>query len=107
MLNAGRILEASELGVEYINAVMGDGKENFGLKTHLTSVTTPVWLPLNILEVLLYELKEVKENPTFSEVRNFPIVYMYFFHKNINRNINTNFRAIKDYKEHYKATNRK
>ncbi|XP_050491820.1 nuclear pore complex protein Nup160 homolog isoform X1 [Bombus huntii] len=67
MLNAGRILEASELGVEYINAVMGDGKENFGLKTHLTSVTTPVWLPLNILEVLLYELKEVKENPTFSE----------------------------------------
>lgn len=83
MLNAGRILEASELGVEYINAVMGDGKENFGLKTHLTSVTTPVWLPLNILEVLLYELKEVKENPTFSEVRNFPIVYMYFFTKTL------------------------
>ncbi|KAF3422683.1 hypothetical protein E2986_06785 [Frieseomelitta varia] len=67
MLNTGRILEASELGIEYINAVLGKGKENFGLKTHLTSVTPAVWLPLNTLEVLLYELKEVSENPIFSE----------------------------------------
>ncbi|OAD58553.1 hypothetical protein WN48_10964 [Eufriesea mexicana] len=67
MLNTGRILEASDLGIEYINAVLGNGKENFGLKTHLTSVTPAVWLPLNTLEVLLYELKEVSDNPTFSE----------------------------------------
>lgn len=70
MLNTGRILEASELGIEYINAILGKGKENFGLKTHLTSVTPAVWLPLNTLEVLLYELKEVSENPIFSEVCN-------------------------------------
>ncbi|CAK9826764.1 Nuclear pore complex protein Nup160 homolog [Anthophora retusa] len=68
MLNTGRILEASDLAVEYIHAVCGNGKESFGLKTHLTSITPPVWLPLNTLEVLLYELKEAsKENTIFSE----------------------------------------
>lgn len=69
MLNTGRILEASDLGIEYINAVLGNGIENFGLETYLTSVTQmAVWLPLNTLEVLLYELKEISEKPIFSEV---------------------------------------
>ncbi|CAL7942667.1 unnamed protein product [Xylocopa violacea] len=67
MLNTGRILEASDLAVEYINAVLGDGKENFGLKTHLTAVTPAVWLPHNTLEILLSELKEVSEDPIFTE----------------------------------------
>lgn len=68
MLNTGRILEASDLGIEYINAVLGNGIENFGLETYLTSVTQmAVWLPLNTLEVLLYELKEISEKPIFSE----------------------------------------
>ncbi|XP_017877657.1 nuclear pore complex protein Nup160 homolog [Ceratina calcarata] len=67
MLNTGRIVEASELAVEYINAVLGSGKTNFGLKTHLTAVTPAVWLPVNTLEVLLQELEEVKHNSTFTE----------------------------------------
>ena len=68
MLNTGRVLEASDLAVEYINAVLGDGKEHFGLETSLTSIAPAVWLPLNTLEVLLYELEEAsKENIIFSE----------------------------------------
>ncbi|XP_076237550.1 nuclear pore complex protein Nup160 [Calliopsis andreniformis] len=68
MLNTGRILEASDLAVEYINAVLGDGKEHFGLQTPLTSIAPAVWLPLNTLEVLLYELEGAsKKNAIFSE----------------------------------------
>lgn len=69
MLNTGRILEASDLAVEYINAVLGNGKEHFGLETYLTSIAPAVWLPFNTLEVLLYELKEANtKNTIFSEV---------------------------------------
>ncbi|XP_043261086.1 nuclear pore complex protein Nup160 homolog [Colletes gigas] len=70
MLNTGRILEAGNLAVEYINAVLGTGKEHFGLETYLTSVAPAVWLPFNTLEVLLYELKETStstNNKIFSE----------------------------------------
>ncbi|XP_076180163.1 nuclear pore complex protein Nup160 [Ptiloglossa arizonensis] len=68
MLNTGRILEASDLAVEYINAVLGNGKEHFGLETYLTSIAPAVWLPFNTLEVLLYELKEANtKNTIFSE----------------------------------------
>ncbi|XP_053989255.1 nuclear pore complex protein Nup160 homolog [Hylaeus volcanicus] len=62
MLNTGRILEAGDLAVEYINAVLGDGKEHFGLESCLTSVAPAVWLPFNTLEVLLYELNEASAN---------------------------------------------
>lgn len=69
MLNSGRIIEAGDLAVEYINAILGDGKEHFGLETFLTSVSPAVWLPFNTLEVLLHELEEAsKENSIFSEV---------------------------------------
>lgn len=79
MLNTGRVLEASDLAVEYINAVLGDGKEHFGLETSLTSIAPAVWLPLNTLEVLLYELEEAsKENVIFSEVTHH-IMYFFFF----------------------------
>ncbi|XP_034185245.1 nuclear pore complex protein Nup160 [Osmia lignaria lignaria] len=69
MLNTGRILEASDLAVEYIHAVMGSGKiEHFGLQSFLTARDPPVWLPFNTLEILLYELKEAsEENSIFSE----------------------------------------
>ncbi|XP_076303351.1 nuclear pore complex protein Nup160 [Lasioglossum baleicum] len=68
MLNSGRIVEASDLAVEYIHAILGDGKEHFGLETFLTSVSPAVWLPFNTLEVLLHELEKAsKENHIFSE----------------------------------------
>ncbi|XP_033337859.1 nuclear pore complex protein Nup160 [Megalopta genalis] len=68
MLNSGRIIEASDLAVEYIHAILGDGKEHFGLESFLTSVSPAVWLPFNTLEVLLHELEKAsKENSIFSE----------------------------------------
>lgn len=79
MLNTRRIIEASDLAVEYINAVLGNGKEGFGLETHLTAVTPAVWLPLNTLEVLLHELREVSKSELYSEVYNVPLLCIYIY----------------------------
>lgn len=103
MLNTGRILEASDLAVEYIHAVMGSGKiEHFGLQSFLTARDPPVWLPFNTLEVLLYELKEAsEENSIFSEVsHNFSFVQIYFYIEYIDRRVNNNSRAIRNYRKH-------
>ncbi|KAF7387510.1 hypothetical protein HZH68_013187 [Vespula germanica] len=61
MINTGRVLEASQLAIDYINAVLGSGKEYFGLETSLLATAPPVWLPFNTLEVLLFELKHASE----------------------------------------------
>lgn len=60
-MSSGRLIEASDLAIEYINAVLGKGKENFGLKTPLVPTAAPAWLPFNTFELLLLELKEAKE----------------------------------------------
>ncbi|KAG7213986.1 hypothetical protein KM043_001360 [Ampulex compressa] len=68
MLNSGRILEASELAVDYINAVLGTGMEHFGLETPLVATSPPTWLPFSTLEVLLYELENAsKEDSIYIE----------------------------------------
>lgn len=73
MLNTGRLVEASDLAVDYINAVLGSGKEHFGLETPLVAMAPPVWLPLNTMEVLLSELRHLKNDSAHAEVK-----YIYF-----------------------------
>lgn len=71
MLNTGRLLEASDLAVDYIKAVLGSGKEYFGLETILVATASPTWLPLNTIEVLLSELDHLKTDSTYKEVQCF------------------------------------
>lgn len=61
ILNSGRLLEALDLTLDYINAILGEGKEYFGLDTPLIATGPPVWLPLNTIELLLLELKNASD----------------------------------------------
>lgn len=75
MLNTGRLVEASELAVDYINAVLGSGKEHFGLETPLVATAPPIWLPLNTIEVLLNELQHLSKDSAHIEVKQ---MYTFF-----------------------------
>lgn len=61
ILNTGRLLEANALALEYIGAVLGRGKEYFGLETPLVATAPATWLPLNTLELLLLELEHASK----------------------------------------------
>ncbi|XP_011311730.1 nuclear pore complex protein Nup160 homolog [Fopius arisanus] len=68
ILSSGRLLEACDLAVDYVNAILGDGIEYFGLKQPIVATGVPVWLPFNTIELLLMELKEaMKEDNTYVE----------------------------------------
>ncbi|XP_071559183.1 nuclear pore complex protein Nup160 homolog isoform X2 [Temnothorax nylanderi] len=67
MLNTGRLVEATDLAVDYINAVLGSGKEYFGLETPLVATAPSVWLPHNTIEVLLSELKHLSKDSAYKE----------------------------------------
>ncbi|XP_046422018.1 nuclear pore complex protein Nup160 homolog [Neodiprion fabricii] len=68
ILNSGRLLEANAIALEYIGAVLGRGKEYFGLTTPLVATSPAVWLPLNTLELLLLELEHAsKTDPMYIE----------------------------------------
>eukprot|EP00096_Caligus_rogercresseyi_P011692 TRINITY_DN4693_c0_g1_i1.p1 TRINITY_DN4693_c0_g1~~TRINITY_DN4693_c0_g1_i1.p1 ORF type:complete len:726 (-),score=219.36 TRINITY_DN4693_c0_g1_i1:66-2243(-) len=54
----GYLEDAAYLAVEYINAVLGQGKEYFGLETMLEANNPPVWLPYTALDHLLAELRD-------------------------------------------------
>lgn len=68
MLNTGRLVEASDLAVDYIKAVLGSGKEHFGLETPLVATAPSIWLPLNTIEVLLSELQHLSKDSAHKEV---------------------------------------
>lgn len=68
MLNTGRLVEASDLAVDYINAVLGSGQEHFDLKMPLVVTAPPTWLPLNTIEVLLNELQHLSKDSAHTEV---------------------------------------
>ncbi|XP_066602662.1 nuclear pore complex protein Nup160 homolog [Prorops nasuta] len=68
MLKAGRILEASEFAVDYVKSVLGTGKNNSSIENILVATAPPVCLPINTLEVLLFELEcASKEDSIFIE----------------------------------------
>ena len=65
----GRISEASELAIDYINAILGKGMEHFGLETPLVATKPSVWLPFNTVELLLFELEQASnEDSSYIQV---------------------------------------
>ncbi|CAN8004581.1 unnamed protein product [Ixodes hexagonus] len=53
----GKLEEAADLAVEYVDATLGMGKEYFGLRNALHSTAPPVWLPHTTFDRLLVLLK--------------------------------------------------
>lgn len=53
----GRLIEATELAVEYIQAMMSTGGEYFGLKNALHGTLPPLCFPVNTVDMLLYNLE--------------------------------------------------
>ncbi|XP_070567013.1 nuclear pore complex protein Nup160-like [Ptychodera flava] len=68
-INFDMLEEAAYLAMEYIDAVLGKGKEYFGLTSCLHG-TTPdsVWLPYTALDQLLHAIKESKTESLFQEL---------------------------------------
>lgn len=60
MLRYGRLLEAGELSIAYIQALLGRGKEHFNFKSDVYSRGPCVYLPYNTIEILLLELEHAK-----------------------------------------------
>ncbi|KAH9384718.1 hypothetical protein HPB48_026728 [Haemaphysalis longicornis] len=52
-----RLEEATDLSMEYIDAVLGKGAEYFGLYSTLHATSPPVWLPHTTFDRLLVALK--------------------------------------------------
>lgn len=76
ILNSGRLLEANALALEYIGAVLGRGKEYFGLENPLVATAPATWLPLNTFELLLLELEHVsKTDHMYIEVERERVVF--------------------------------
>ena len=65
----GYIEDAGILAIEYISAVLGTGKEYFGLSNAVHATCAPVWLPHNTIDQLLLELKEHSDEPIYHKVR--------------------------------------
>jgi hypothetical protein len=64
----GYLQEASKLTCEYISAVLGNGQEYFGLTTSLHGSAPPVWLPHNLIDQLLLELREKSQDSAYHKV---------------------------------------
>ena len=64
----GNLNEASKLLSEYIAAMLGKGKELFGLEHSLGVTSPPLYFPVNAVDTLLHELEyhQVVYLPTFS-----------------------------------------
>ncbi|XP_067136973.1 nuclear pore complex protein Nup160 [Centruroides vittatus] len=60
--------DATQLAIEYIDAVRGIGKEYFGLKSALHGMKPPVWLPYTLLDMLLNSLEENQEDEVYNEL---------------------------------------
>ncbi|XP_077979037.1 nuclear pore complex protein Nup160-like [Glandiceps talaboti] len=68
-INFDLLEEATNLALEFIDAVLGKGKEHFGLKSCLQgSQASNMWLPYTAIDQLLYILKESKGDPHFQQL---------------------------------------
>ncbi|EDO48976.1 predicted protein [Nematostella vectensis] len=77
--------EATDLAIEYIHAVQGDGKEHFGLKTALHANMPSVWLPYTTLDHLLVALGEASENSTLAIAREELVEKLERYHDHVER----------------------
>lgn len=57
----GRLEDATDLSTEYIDAVLGKGREYFGLREALHATSSPVWLPHSTFDRLLAVLRSSEE----------------------------------------------
>ena len=64
----GYLEDASLLTIEYVSAVLGHGREYFGLETGLQSNAPPVWLPHNTIDHIMLELKDHSGDNTYKQV---------------------------------------
>lgn len=62
-LSHGFIIMASNFAVEYIEAALGNGCQYFGFANALHAHSTPIWLPFNLFDQLMLELKDHIDNP--------------------------------------------
>lgn len=56
-VNHGRLIEATELAVDYVSAMLRFGGEFFGLKNSMHITLPPMCLPVNTIDLLLYGLE--------------------------------------------------
>lgn len=56
-VSSGRLIEATDLAIEYIKAMLGQGFEYFGLRNALHSTKPALCFPINTIDLLLYGLK--------------------------------------------------
>ena len=62
-LSHGFIIMASNFAVEFIEAALGNGCEYFGFANALHAQSAPIWLPFNLFDQLMLELKDHIDNP--------------------------------------------
>ena len=66
----GYLEDAAVITIEFISAVLGHGKEYFGLETSLQANAPPVWLPHNTIDLIMLELKDhAAADQTYKQVR--------------------------------------
>lgn len=57
LVSCGRLIEATDLAIEYIRAMMEGGIEYLGLKNVIHSTLPPQCFPINTIDLLLYGLQ--------------------------------------------------
>lgn len=66
-MSHGYMLLATVIAIEYIEAALGNGKDYFGFTNALHATSSPIWLPFNLFDQLLLELKEHSEDPLYQK----------------------------------------
>ena len=67
-LSHGYVIMASNLAVEYVEAALGNGREYFGFANALHANSSPIWLPFNLFDQLMLELKDHIDDPICKKV---------------------------------------
>ena len=69
-ISHGFLEDAARLACEFISAVLGTGKEYFGLESSLNPQNAPVWLPYNTIDTILLELRDHQhDDRVYKQVR--------------------------------------
>ncbi|XP_028408932.1 nuclear pore complex protein Nup160-like [Dendronephthya gigantea] len=69
LINFDLLQEAGSLALEYLNAVMGHGKEYFGIEETLAGCSSPVWFPYVALDQLLAALDKVDGDESLCQLK--------------------------------------
>ncbi|KAK3748185.1 hypothetical protein QZH41_012989 [Actinostola sp. cb2023] len=77
--------EAADFAIEYINAVLGEGKEYFGLKTGLHATMPSVWLPYTTLDHLLSALDGASPHSNLAQMHEKLVDKLERYHEQVER----------------------